>query len=288
MPPVQSTKGTTVQLPENSFVPQAGKTFRAWSIDGEDYQPGDEYLVTGSVTIPAAWEDSPVEAITISFDKGNGDGTISPETVLSGSIFTFPANKFTPPTGMEFAGWSVDGTQFMPGDVSVLTKNVTVIALWQERVETSVICTVIWLNGDGSELDRKTYEEGQTEPATDKIPIKTEDTDNTYIFSKWTLDKTEGNVKTYIPEFTVTAKAVTISDVRVIGQEVRAVVSCSDTSATAFCAVYSDSGKMVALEIAPITGSNDYAFSFVNCQFDSVKVMILDSNLRALCASTTN
>ena len=66
--------------------------------------------------------------------------------------------------------------------------------------------TVIWLNEDGTELDSKTYTEGQDEPVTDKTPVKESDAQNVYTFSKWTLDKTEGAVKTYKPEFIATAK----------------------------------------------------------------------------------
>ena len=68
--------------------------------------------------------------------------------------------------------------------------------------------TVIWLNGDGTELDRRTYKEGAEEPATDKTPVKAEDAENTYTFSGWDSGKVEGNVKTYAPRFTATAKKV--------------------------------------------------------------------------------
>ncbi len=62
--------------------------------------------------------------------------------------------------------------------------------------------TVIWLNGDGSELDRKTYQEGEPEPTTDKIPTKDADQENDYLFDKWDDGTVEGNVKTYAPLFT--------------------------------------------------------------------------------------
>ena len=68
------------------------------------------------------------------------------------------------------------------------------------------VFTVIWLNGDGTQLDSKTYTEGQDEPATDKIPAKESDAENVYTFSKWDSGTVEGNVKTYAPEFTATPK----------------------------------------------------------------------------------
>ena len=61
--------------------------------------------------------------------------------------------------------------------------------------------TVIWLNGDGTVLDSKTYKEGEAEPTTDKTPVKSEDEDNTYSFSSWDNGKESGNTKTYTPIF---------------------------------------------------------------------------------------
>ena len=64
---------------------------------------------------------------------------------------------------------------------------------------------MIWLNGDDSELEKKTYKEGQTEPTTDKVATKAADADYTYAFSKWDDGTVEGSTKTYRPEFTRTA-----------------------------------------------------------------------------------
>ena len=62
--------------------------------------------------------------------------------------------------------------------------------------------TIIWLNGDGTELDRAAYKEGAEEPTTDKVPTKAADADSTYTFSGWDDGTVEGNVKTYSPQFT--------------------------------------------------------------------------------------
>ena len=120
----------------------------------------------------------------------------------------------TQPTGHDWGEWTVttpatedaDGveTRTCANDASHQETR-AISKLTQEAVTTF---TVVWLNGDGSQLDSKTYTEGQTEPTTDKTPIKAEDDSYTYSFSKWTLDKTEGNTRTYKPEFTATAKTV--------------------------------------------------------------------------------
>ena len=65
---------------------------------------------------------------------------------------------------------------------------------------------IIWLNGDGTELDRKTYSEGEAEPKTDKVPTKAEDANYTYSFDKWDAGTKDGNITVYRPLFTATAK----------------------------------------------------------------------------------
>ena len=82
--------------------------------------------------------------------------------------------------------------------------------------------TVIWLNEDGTELDRGSYIEGETEPMTEKIPKSEESgffTDNneyfTNCFERWEGGELNETVKTYTPVFTLKKPFAsgTISDV---------------------------------------------------------------------------
>lgn len=67
--------------------------------------------------------------------------------------------------------------------------------------------TVIWLNGDGTQLDSKSYYANYpNEPNTDKTPTKKSDARNDYAFSRWTLCKNEDAFKTYQPEFVAVKK----------------------------------------------------------------------------------
>ena len=101
--------------------------------------------------------------------------------------------------GYRFTGWQVitggvtvadDGTFNMPAaTVSITAK------FEQQR-------TVIWLDGDGSELDRKTYWPEEGEPVTDKTPAKAPDATYRHIFAGWDNGVVEGAVKTYTPLFT--------------------------------------------------------------------------------------
>ena len=69
--------------------------------------------------------------------------------------------------------------------------------------------TVIWLDGDDTVLDSKTYKEGEEAPETTvKIPVKAEDDNYTYIFDSWDDGTVEGTTTTYRPSFTPVPKEV--------------------------------------------------------------------------------
>jgi uncharacterized repeat protein (TIGR02543 family) len=57
MPPQSGLEGTSVNLSACTFVPPAGKIFKAWEIDGTEYSQGASYTLTGDVTAKAVWKD---------------------------------------------------------------------------------------------------------------------------------------------------------------------------------------------------------------------------------------
>ena len=76
--------------------------------------------------------------------------------------------------------------------------------------------TVVWLDEDGSTLDRKTYPDGREEPTTDVIPTK-ESVDGTeYYFIGWRESGSIYSMKFYRPVFRETAPGVTFKDVSLI------------------------------------------------------------------------
>ena len=68
--------------------------------------------------------------------------------------------------------------------------------------------TVVWLDGDGSELDSATYLARDPEPVTLKIPRKASDAEHNYSFESWDEGTVDGIVKTYRPVFEQTEKTV--------------------------------------------------------------------------------
>ena len=73
-------------------------------------------------------------------------------------------------------------------------------------VDSQDIRTAVWLNGDGSELDKKIYLSDSDEPSTDCEATKDEDSSYTYSFTGWDEGETEGNKTTYKPVFKLNPK----------------------------------------------------------------------------------
>ena len=95
---------------------------------------------------------------------------------------------------------------------------------------------VVWLKRDGSELDRKTYLAGQTEPTTDKKPANESDDRSTYTFDGWDSGTVSGNVKTYQPKFEVTDKQIRFTVTVASGITNGKVTAVSDAGASVLSA----------------------------------------------------
>lgn len=75
-------------------------------------------------------EPAPVVKYTVSFDAGEGTGTMTSVEVEAGS-YTLPACTFTAPEGKEFAGWLVGNVVKAAGETISLSANVQLVAQWR-------------------------------------------------------------------------------------------------------------------------------------------------------------
>ncbi|MBQ7646890.1 MAG: hypothetical protein IJS94_06440 [Clostridia bacterium] len=75
-----------------------------------------------------------------------------------------------------------------------------------EMVDPQNVYRVVWLNGDGSELDSKVCLGWEDEPTTELEAVKAEDSDYTYTFTGWDEGTVDGNTKTYRPVFKLNPK----------------------------------------------------------------------------------
>ena len=70
---------------------------------------------------------------TVSFEAGEGSGTMDFVRVSPGSSFELPECAFTPPEGLVFAGWEISGQLHPAGDViSVDADSVIAVASWSK------------------------------------------------------------------------------------------------------------------------------------------------------------
>lgn len=60
-------EGETLTLPgSRTFTAPAGKDFKAWSVNGAEYAPGDTLTVTENLTVTAVWEAADVFTVSVS------------------------------------------------------------------------------------------------------------------------------------------------------------------------------------------------------------------------------
>ena len=93
---------------------------------------GDGRKITdqdGTAAASAVIEPLPVLEIT--FDPGEGSGTMEKQTVLKGRKLKVPENGFTAPQCKKFDVWRADSKTFKPGTTVRIGKSVTFIAEWK-------------------------------------------------------------------------------------------------------------------------------------------------------------
>ncbi|MDY3304621.1 MAG: InlB B-repeat-containing protein [Clostridia bacterium] len=73
----------------------------------------------------------------VSFDSAGGSGTMASIGGVSGE-YELPECAFAAPDRKIFKAWSIDGTEYAPGDVIRISKNITVTAIWADIEKTIV------------------------------------------------------------------------------------------------------------------------------------------------------
>ena len=71
---------------------------------------------------------------TVSFDGNGAEGSMNSVTIEANDSYTLPQCAFTAPAGQEFAGWTVNGQTYQPGEQIVVTADTVVTANWKETV----------------------------------------------------------------------------------------------------------------------------------------------------------
>ncbi len=144
--PQSALSGDGFALPVDTPT-KAHCAFSGW-LDGEGnvFNPGDIYLVTGDVVFVAAWFEYP--QFTLSFDLNGGTGSFPAMTVYSDEPVTL-TEDIPEKEGYAFLHWEdCSGIQYAPGSTFYVSMgDVELIAVWEEE-EEKIVCTVCYdLNG---------------------------------------------------------------------------------------------------------------------------------------------
>ncbi|OXZ26166.1 SpaA isopeptide-forming pilin-related protein [Finegoldia magna] len=108
----QTVPQGSYKLPNPTFTAQAGKEFKAWSVGGKEYQPGDTIQVSANTTVTALWKDKTTsQGYKINIDPNiqNGKVTSNKPSAASGEQFTL---TITPDPGYRLKKLSIDGWDF--------------------------------------------------------------------------------------------------------------------------------------------------------------------------------
>lgn len=73
----------------------------------------------------------PPTKYTVSFDKNGGTGSMNSYHIISGEQYTLPSCSFTAPAEQKFKCWKVDSVEKAVGDKITITKDTTIVAVWQ-------------------------------------------------------------------------------------------------------------------------------------------------------------
>lgn len=154
---------------EDYFTVPDGKRFKAWSVNGAEYQAGQTVTIPvpekekyGSLTITAVWEKIPVTTYTVTYNT-NG-GTLPEHTATtnnSGKLTSLPNPTYA---GHVFKGWydAVTGGNQITTD-TVFTQDTTIYAQW---IKAYSVSGNVVNEADSSAVDGATVTIGKIETTT--------------------------------------------------------------------------------------------------------------------------
>lgn len=83
----------------------------------------------------------------VSFDPGDGSGTMDEEEFVKGSTYELPKCSFEAPANKEFKAWSVDGEEKAVGDVITINEDTEITATWRDKPIEKYKVTLVANNG---------------------------------------------------------------------------------------------------------------------------------------------
>ena len=94
-------------------------------------------------------EGTPLADCTITFNAGDGSGSMDSVIVKAETNYILPACGFTAPADQEFKAWQIGGTEYKVGDSYTVLGDTEIKALWENSVITPTTYTVT-VSNDGT------------------------------------------------------------------------------------------------------------------------------------------
>ena len=126
-------KGEEFELPDCTFTAPNGQEFKAWLVEGQEYQAKEKIKINKETEVKAIWKDKTTEKFTVTFNSNGAEGTMQSQEIKKGEDFELPANEFTAPNGQEFKAWEVDGEEYPAKTKIKINKETTIKAIWQDK-----------------------------------------------------------------------------------------------------------------------------------------------------------
>ena len=123
--------GEDFELPDCTFTAPDGQEFKAWSVEGQEYQAKAKIKINKETEVKAIWKDIEYK---VTFNSNGGTGEMPEQKVKKGAEYTLPENEFTAPDGQEFKAWEVDGEEYQAKAKIKINKETTVKAIWHAKL----------------------------------------------------------------------------------------------------------------------------------------------------------
>ena len=121
----------------------AGNYFVRYAEDHNHFASSDTVVTVG--------EGTPLADCTITFNAGDGSGSMDSVTVKAGTNYILPDCGFTAPDDQEFKAWEIGGTECKVGDSYTVNEHTEIKALWENSVITPTTYNVtVTSGGNGS------------------------------------------------------------------------------------------------------------------------------------------
>ena len=112
---------------------------------------GDNNHFASSDTVVTVGDGKSLAECTITFNEGDGSGSMDSVTVKAGANYTLPECGFTAPDDQEFKAWEIGGTEYRVGDSYTVNEDTEIKALWENSVITPTTYTVtVTTEGNGT------------------------------------------------------------------------------------------------------------------------------------------